>query len=64
MKEIIVRASTNPLRSTWTSEMASDLSSMYGIDLEKELNAIISEQFHIERRVKRKKRIKNLGLPT
>ena len=41
MKTAVVEANTRAIRTQWTAEMAKDLSSYHGIDLDKELNSIL-----------------------
>ena len=41
MKTTIVEANTRAIRTQWTAEMAKDLSSYHGIDLDKELSHIL-----------------------
>ena len=53
MKTAIVEANTRAIRTQWTAEMAKDLSSYHGIDLDKELN-------HILRAELRKKKASNI----
>lgn len=41
MKETIVETKTRKIRAQWTAEMAKELSSYHGIDVDKELNRIL-----------------------
>ena len=41
MKTTIVQANARAISAQWTAEMAKDLSSYHGIDLDKELNRVL-----------------------
>ena len=41
MKTTIVQANTRAIKAQWTAEMAKDLSSYHGIDLDKELTRVL-----------------------
>jgi len=45
MKTAVVEANTRAIRTQWTAEMAKDLSSYHGRDLEKEMNHILRAEF-------------------
>ena len=41
MKTIAVESKTRAIKAQWTAEMAKDLSSYHGIDLDKELTRVL-----------------------
>ena len=47
------------IRATWTHEVVEDLN-LHHIDIEKELEYILKEQFRIDRTIKRKKTINKI----
>lgn len=53
MKTIAVESKTRTIKAQWTAEMAKDLSSYHGIDLDKELS-------HILRAESRKRKASNI----
>lgn len=45
MKTTIVDAKVRAIRSSWTAEMAKDLSSYHGIDADKELTRLLRAEW-------------------
>ena len=44
IKTTVVETKTRAIRTQWSAEMAKDLSSYHGIDLDKELNSILKAE--------------------
>ena len=60
IKSVQVKAKTRTLKSTWTSELANDLSMYHNLDIDKELNSLLKEELRKERVSKRKKSINKI----
>lgn len=60
MKSVEVKAETRALKSTWTRELADDLSMYHNLDIDKELNSLLKEELRKERVSKRKKSINKI----
>ena len=60
IKSVQVKAKTRTLKSTWTRELANDLSMYHNLDIEKELSYLLKEELRKERVSKRKKSINKI----
>jgi len=60
MRSVQVETKTRTLKSTWTRELANDLSMYHNLDIDKELNSLLKEELRKERVSKRKKSINKI----
>ena len=60
MRSVEVKAEVRALRANWTRELAHDLNSYHGLDIESEFVKLLKEELHKERISKRKKSINKI----